>query len=56
MLGKGIPWQPNDWDSALTARGSGSIPGWGTKIPQVTRQGQNRKKIVFKKPGKYYLF
>ena len=27
--------------SALTAMGPGSIPGWGTKIPQAERHGQN---------------
>ena len=29
--------------SAFTAEGLGSIPGRGTKIPQATRQGQNKQ-------------
>ena len=29
---------------AFTAEGSGSIPGQGTNIPQVARQGQKKKK------------
>ena len=32
---------------ALTAEGLGSIPGQGTKIPQVTWCGQKRKKKKF---------
>ena len=28
----------------LSAKGPGSIPGWGTKIPQATKQGQKKKK------------
>ena len=28
---------------ALTARGLGSIPGWGSKIPQATYHGQKTK-------------
>ena len=30
--------------SALTARGPGSISGWGTKIPQATQHGQKKKR------------
>ena len=29
---------------ALTAKGLGSIPDWGTKIPQATKYGQKKKK------------
>ena len=29
---------------AFTAVGPGSIPGWGTKIPQAVRYGQKKKK------------
>ena len=29
---------------ALTAKGPGSIPGWGMKIPQATRHSQKKKK------------
>ena len=29
--------------SALTARGLGSVPGQGTKIPQAAWRGQNKK-------------
>ena len=28
---------------AFTAKGSGSIPGWGTKIPQAMGCGQKKK-------------
>ena len=28
----------------FTAKGAGLIPGWGTKIPQVTQDGQKKKK------------
>ena len=28
----------------FTAKGAGLIPGWGTKIPQVTQHGQKKKK------------
>ena len=28
-----------------TAVGTGSIPGWGTKIPHAVRQGQKKKKV-----------
>ena len=31
---------------AFTAEGTGSIPGWGTKIPQDTRRSQKKKKKV----------
>ena len=29
----------------LHCGGLGSIPGWGTKIPQATQRGQKKKKI-----------
>ena len=29
---------------ALTAKGPGFIPGWGTKIPQAMRQKKKKKK------------
>ena len=32
---QGIPWQTSGLDSALTAKGLDSIPGLGTKVPQV---------------------
>ena len=41
----GIPWWLRcQWLSlcALTAEGPGSVPGWGTKIPQAT--GEAKKK------------
>ena len=28
----------------LTAKGPGSIPGWGAKIPQAARRGQKKEK------------
>ena len=28
---------------AFTAEGAGSIPGWGTKIPQALRHSQKKK-------------
>ena len=31
---------------AFTAEGAGSIPGWGTKIPQATRCAVKKKKKV----------
>ena len=38
--------------SAFTAKGLGSIPGWGTKIPQATQGGQKEKnKTKQKKQG-----
>ena len=41
----GIPWLSRVYDSALfTAKGSGSIPGEGTKILQARQHGQRKKK------------
>ena len=34
---------------ALTAKGLGSVPGPGIKIPQATRRGQKKKKKSLKK-------
>ena len=31
-----ISWRSGGYDCVLTAMGLGSIPGWGTKIPQAT--------------------
>ena len=31
--------------STFTAEGPGSIPGWGTKIPQAAQRGQKKKKL-----------
>ena len=31
--------------SAFTAEDLGSIPGWGTKIPQAVQCGQKEKKV-----------
>ena len=38
---------------ALTAKGLGSIPDWGTKIPQATKYGKKKKKKIQNqiKPG-----
>ena len=45
------------WDSlavqwlglgAFTAKGPGSIPGWGTKIPEATWGDQKKKKKGYK--------
>ena len=33
---------------AFTAEGAGSIPGWGTKIPQASRCGQKEKNYIKK--------
>ena len=33
---------------ASTARGLGSIPGWGTKIPKAVRHSQKKKKKITK--------
>ena len=32
---------------ALTAEGTGSIPGWGAKITQAMRHGHKKKKNPF---------
>ena len=40
----GLPWQSSGWDSVSTARGTGSIPCWGTKIPHAVWYGQKIKK------------
>lgn len=40
----GIPWRSSGYDSAFTAKGSGSVPGWGTKIPQDACQILKKKK------------
>ena len=39
----GIPWQ------ASTAVGTGSIPGWGTKIPRAAQHSKKKKKKKKKK-------
>ena len=40
----GPAWWFSDWDSELSLpRGTGSIPGEGTKILQATQCGKNRK-------------
>ena len=49
----GLPWQPSGWDSAFTAKGPASIPGWGTKILQAARCSQN--KGLFKRHKQTYL-
>ena len=40
---EGLPWQCLGL-RASTARGTGSIPGWGTKIPQAVCHGQEKKR------------
>ena len=37
-----VPWWSRGQDSAVTAEGS--IPGWGTKLPQALRCHQKKKK------------
>ena len=32
---------------ASNARGAGSSPGWGTKIPHAVRHGQKKKKQLY---------
>ena len=39
---------------AFTAEGPGSIPGWGTKIPQAMQYGQKKKKNFFKNKNKLH--
>ena len=41
----GIPWEGVQWlgPHASTAGGTGSIPGWGTKIPQATQCGKKQQ-------------
>ena len=41
---KELPGGPGVGLRALTAKGLGPIPGWGTKIPQPTRHGPKKKK------------
>ena len=41
-LNYGLPWQSSGQNSAFTAEGLGSIPGWGTEIPQATWHGQKK--------------
>lgn len=36
----GTPWWSSGSDSAANAGGLGSILGWGTKIPNATKHGQ----------------
>ena len=50
----GLPWRSNGQEShTSTAGGTGSIPGWGTKIPHAVQRGQEKKK---KKSHLYLLF
>ena len=37
---EGIPEQAGGYDHAVTAMGKGSVPGWGTNIPQATPHDQ----------------
>ena len=37
---------------ASTARGTGLIPGWGTKILQATKHGQKKKKTLLREKEK----
>ena len=39
---------------AFTAEGTGSIPGWGTKVPQAAWYGQREKKKL-SVPSKFKL-
>ena len=48
----GIPWWSSQWLGlcAFTAEGAGSIPGWGTKIPQAmaaknTQKNKNKTRV-----------
>ena len=41
---KGIPWRSNANSLGAFSARRGSIPSWGTKIPQGTRHGQKKKK------------
>ena len=39
---------------AFTAKGPGSIPGWGTKVTQAVRHGRKKKKEKKKKPNRMW--
>ena len=41
---------------ALIAKGWGSIPGWGTKIPQRRWHGQKKKKVGLKSLSHHFFF
>ena len=49
-------WSPGEFPGGPVVRtrcfhcsGTGAIPGWGTKIPQATQQGQKKKKSGLQK-------
>ena len=43
-----FPADPGTRICTFTAEGPGSIPGWGTKIPQLSRHEEKIKKLRFK--------
>jgi len=46
---QGSPWWSSGWDWASTAGGSGSISGWGMKIPNAVRCDTKLIQIILKK-------
>ena len=48
---EGIPWQ-SGWLGlcSFTAEGPSSVPGWGTRIPQASRQGQKEEGVCAAEP------
>ena len=41
---------------AFTAKGLGSIPGWGTKAPQAVQCGKKKKKKNRRKRIRYLIY
>ena len=59
MRNKGIPWRSSGRICALTTGNTGSIPGWGTKIPHASKCSQkqnNKNKQEMEAEGKIRLF
>ena len=42
----GSPWWSSDQDCASTARGTGSIPGWGTKMSHTSWCSSKKKMLI----------
>lgn len=46
MIGEGFPCQYSGKNSVFHARGTGSIPGQGNKIPHYMQNGQDNIKMI----------
>ena len=40
---------------AFTAEGAGSIPGWGTKIPQAAHCGKKKDNVICEQRSFYFF-